>query len=166
MFAHGVQRMNVGARTQQLLRRPPFVVERYPVGGNRHQGRRAARQQNDQRVAGLNRAGDGERPSACALAAVSRQRMAADDCVEPRGHVGVARADHEAGGDAGVAEETRGGRGHRRRGFASSDHVRGTGARTVRYGLPSPVRTLQQSSGVGRTNPGPDDRQEILSKLR
>ena len=55
---------------------------------------------------------------------------------------------------------------HRRRGFARGDeaYVRGTGA-LVLYGLPSPVRerALEQAAGASRTDPGPDDGQEIVS---
>jgi hypothetical protein len=70
VLAHGVQRVNVGARRSRRGRRA-LVVERDAVGRHRHQRRRAAGDQDEQRLVALERRGQRERlRPAASLAAV------------------------------------------------------------------------------------------------
>jgi hypothetical protein len=99
--------------------------------------------------------------------------MPADDQLESVRHRCGRRCDDKASADAG-AEAPRGGRRHRGRGLAGGDDANRSGtAEAVPYEAlrayeprrPQCERALDQRFGRGRTNTGPDNRQEIVSKI-
>ena len=78
VLADGIERVDVRASPQQLIRRQPLVVERHAVRGHGDQRRRAARNQDEQRLVGPNGIRERQRPASGVFARRRRQRMAAD----------------------------------------------------------------------------------------
>jgi hypothetical protein len=89
--------------------------------------------------------------------------VAADDAFESRRDIGVIRRDNETFSDFFADQLARDLR-HRVRGLPSCDYVRS--AKASRYVSLIRYRPLEQTAGIGRSDPGPDDGQEIVSKLR
>jgi hypothetical protein len=149
--------VDVGPGAQQLPRGAPLVVKGDPFGGNRHQRRRAAGQQDEQRIVVSQRAGDLQRAPAGAFAAGIRNRMAGGDRLE--GAERVSRWRDDQAGPQPVAQHARRTRRHRDRRLAGGDTQIALVAGRVGNGA------SRERHRVARTNAGPDDVQEMLAKL-
>src|SRR6266851_3836219 len=95
--------------------------------------------------------------------------MASGDRLERRGGRGDRHGlwrDDEASSNLG-AEHAGGCDRHRRRGLARSYHRQRTGlpVELIERGDPCPHGALDETPGVDRSNPGPDDVREIVSKI-
>ena len=162
--------MNVSSGDEQSFRRPTFVVERQADGRNRHERRRTARQQHQERLIGFELRCQPQRVHAGSFAGRVRQGMSSGDevaTVEAERSVGGpsrrrARrsANHETGANV-RAEALDGHTRHRRRGLAGRHQHDAAVYRAI--GIQRPT---QERAGVSRAKPGLNNGEEIASETR
>ena len=165
MFADRVQRRDVGAPLEQRVHGSPLVLERQVPGGHRHQCRRAARQEHDERVARVGPLRNLEGAASCGNAARVRQRMARWNPLERGGQRNrQVRADDNAVTNP-IARKGRECVGHEGRGLADGNDAQAltVQARRDRRVLHGAIDQLMWRRGVdGAVRDG----QKVLAKER
>ena len=162
MLAHGVERVDVGARAKEPVGRRPLVVERDAIGRNGHQRRRASREQDEQPFT----VARGRRQVRAPGVPRARSRgWGPDDRrqstrTQPAPAPGRTRRQGRRAGVSRAAARRQ--RPSPARLFPRQ-HARSAGTRTVR---PIGQRGIDERIRRSRSDAGPDNRQEIVSKIR
>jgi hypothetical protein len=150
--------MNIGTRSQQDCRCPPFVLEGNAVRGHGHERRSAARQKDKELFVGLCTLGNGQRAAASLFTALPGFRMLRGDTLEGSGRFEPGRPNDEAAPHARteLAADTRR---HDRRSLSRGDKPDGAITR-----LPLMQGGGYERTGIGRANGSMHDSEQIQSK--
>jgi hypothetical protein len=161
VFAHGVQRVDIGARLEKDASRLSLLVERNAWRWNGHQRRSATGQQHKEPFIGSHVACGFERLPARGKTTGTRLGMLARNRPKPRIDDGRRWSDHHTDAERTANCVYR--RAHHCRRCLSDGNHRDSGA--VRPRREIVQRPRGQRVRIGRTDTCLDDRQQICSKL-